>query len=55
MFPNRQLRLALFEAAAKAEPLIAWHAARPTVVERQRSEHGVCRHAGRRAPCSKPA
>ncbi len=39
MFPNRQLRLALFEAA-KAEPLIAWHP-KADVVERQRGEHGV--------------
>lgn len=39
MFANRQLRLALFEAA-KDEPLICWHA-RADVVERERSEHGV--------------
>jgi 2-octaprenyl-6-methoxyphenol hydroxylase len=39
MFANRELRLALFEAA-KAEPLIAWHA-RAEVVERTRGEHGV--------------
>ena len=39
MFPNRRLRLALFEAAAK-EPLIHW-VAKATVVERQRSEYGV--------------
>ncbi|MXO59424.1 ubiquinone biosynthesis protein UbiH [Altererythrobacter salegens] len=39
MFANRELRLALFEAAS-AEPLIAWHA-RADVVERERGEHGV--------------
>jgi 2-octaprenyl-6-methoxyphenol hydroxylase len=39
MFPNRRLRLALFEAAAK-EPLIEWTSL-ATVVERQRSEYGV--------------
>ena len=39
MFPNRRLRLALFEAAAK-EPLIEWTPL-ATVVERQRSEYGV--------------
>jgi 2-octaprenyl-6-methoxyphenol hydroxylase len=39
MFANRELRLALFEAA-KAEPLIAWHA-KAEVVERRRGEHGV--------------
>jgi 2-octaprenyl-6-methoxyphenol hydroxylase len=39
MFPNRRLRLALFEAAA-AEPLINW-VARAEVTERQRSEFGV--------------
>ena len=39
MFANRQLRLALFEAA-KDEPLIAWHA-RSEVVERERGEFGV--------------
>jgi 2-octaprenyl-6-methoxyphenol hydroxylase len=39
MFANRELRLTLFEAA-KAEPLIAWHA-RAEVVERTRGEHGV--------------
>ena len=39
MFANRQLRLALFEAAEK-EPLIAWHA-RASVSERQTGEHGV--------------
>jgi 2-octaprenyl-6-methoxyphenol hydroxylase len=39
MFPNRRLRLALFEAA-KDQPLIAWHA--PTqVVSRERGEFGV--------------
>jgi 2-octaprenyl-6-methoxyphenol hydroxylase len=39
MFPNRRLRLALFEAAAK-EPLINW-VAKAHVTERQRSEYGV--------------
>jgi 2-octaprenyl-6-methoxyphenol hydroxylase len=39
MFPNRRLRLALFEAAAK-EPLIHW-VAKAHVTERQRSEYGV--------------
>lgn len=39
MFPNRRLRLALFEAAAR-EPLIEWTPL-ATVVERQRSEYGV--------------
>jgi len=39
MFPNRRLRLALFEAAAK-EPLINWTSL-ATVTERQRSEYGV--------------
>ncbi|WP_082925307.1 UbiH/UbiF/VisC/COQ6 family ubiquinone biosynthesis hydroxylase [Erythrobacter neustonensis] len=39
MFPNRRLRLALFEAAAK-EPLINW-VAKACVTERQRSEYGV--------------
>ena len=39
MFPNRRLRLALFEAAA-AEPLINW-VSKAEVVERQRSEFGV--------------
>lgn len=39
MFPNRRLRLALFEAAAK-EPLIEWTPC-ATVAERQRSEYGV--------------
>ena len=39
MFPNRRLRLALFEAAAQ-EPLIHW-ASKATIVERQRSEFGV--------------
>jgi len=39
MFPNRRLRLALFEAAAK-EPLINW-VAKARVTERQRSEFGV--------------
>ncbi|MXO71233.1 FAD-dependent monooxygenase [Alteraurantiacibacter buctensis] len=39
MFHNRQLRLALFEAAA-SEPLITRHML-ATVIERQRGEHGV--------------
>lgn len=39
MFPNRRLRLALFEAAAR-EPLINW-VAKAHVTERQRSEYGV--------------
>lgn len=39
MFANRDIRLALFEAA-RAEPLIAWsHSV--DVVSRERSEHGV--------------
>ena len=39
MFANRELRLALFEAA-KDESLIAWHAP-ARAVERQRGPHGV--------------
>ncbi|MEL6486988.1 MAG: FAD-dependent monooxygenase [Pseudomonadota bacterium] len=39
MFPNRRLRLALFEAA-DTEPLINW-VSKAEVVERQRSEFGV--------------
>ncbi|QUL38200.1 FAD-dependent monooxygenase [Erythrobacter sp. JK5] len=39
MFPNRRLRLALFEAAAK-EPLIHW-VSKAEISERQRSEFGV--------------
>jgi 2-octaprenyl-6-methoxyphenol hydroxylase len=39
MFANRELRLALFEAAAQ-EPLIAWHS-RAEVVSRERGEFGV--------------
>jgi 2-octaprenyl-6-methoxyphenol hydroxylase len=39
MFANRELRLALFEAAAQ-EPLIAWHS-RAEVVARERGEFGV--------------
>ena len=39
MFPNRQLRLALFEAA-KDEPLIAWHHM-AHVLERHRGDHAV--------------
>lgn len=39
MFPNRRLRLALFEAAAE-EPLIHW-VSKAEIVERERSEFGV--------------
>ena len=39
MFANRDIRLALFEAAA-AEPAIIWHS-RAEVVERERGPHGV--------------
>ncbi len=39
MFPNRQLRLALFEAVEKAQA-IAWHP-RADVVHRERAAHGV--------------
>ena len=39
MFANRELRLALFEAAEK-EPLIAWHA-KAEVVKRERGDYGV--------------
>ncbi|MEO0906168.1 MAG: FAD-dependent monooxygenase [Pseudomonadota bacterium] len=39
MFPNRRLRLALFEAAA-AEPSINW-VSKAQITERQRSEFGV--------------
>jgi len=39
MFANRQLRMALFEAA-KDQELIAWHP-RATVISRERGEHGV--------------
>ena len=39
MFANRDIRLALFEAAA-AEPAITWHS-RSDVVERERGPHGV--------------
>ena len=39
MFANRALRLALFEAA-RAEPLIAWHA-KAEVVGRHRDDYGV--------------
>ena len=39
MFANRELRLALFEAA-RTEPLIAWHAP-VTVAARERGEFGV--------------
>lgn len=48
MFPNRRLRLALFEAAAE-EPLINW-VSKAEIVERQRSEFGVAAvlHDGRK-------
>ncbi len=39
MFANRELRLALFEAAYE-EPLIAWHA-KSEIMERDRGAHGV--------------
>ncbi len=39
MFANRQLRLALFEAA-RGEPLIAWHS-QAEIVARERGEHAV--------------
>src|SRR6185436_11548107 len=39
MFANRELRLALFEAA-RDEPLIAWHP-RAEVLSRERGEFGV--------------
>lgn len=39
MYRNRDLRLALFEAA-ETQPLIAWHHS-ANVVDRQRGEHGV--------------
>jgi 2-octaprenyl-6-methoxyphenol hydroxylase len=39
MFANRDLRLALFDAA-RGEPAIAWHV-RSDVVTRERGEHGV--------------
>ena len=39
MFANRDLRLALFEAAER-EPLISWHS-RAEVIDRTRGEHGV--------------
>ena len=39
MFANRDIRLALFEAA-KAEPAIAWHS-RATPAARERGPHGV--------------
>ncbi len=42
MYANRDLRLALFEAAAE-EPLIQWHQ-RSEVVERNRGEHEVSVH-----------
>jgi len=48
MFPNRRLRLALFEAATE-EPLINW-VSKAEIVERQRSEFGVAAvlHDGRK-------
>ena len=39
MYSNRDIRLALFEAA-RGEPLIAWHT-RADVVKRERGPHGV--------------
>lgn len=39
MFANRQLRLALFDAAAR-EDKIAWHS-KADVIKRERGEHGV--------------
>ena len=39
MFANRDIRLALFEAAA-AEPAIAWHSC-AEIVDRERGPHGV--------------
>ena len=39
MFPNRDIRLALFDAA-REEPAIAWHT-RAEVVERERGPYGV--------------
>jgi len=39
MFANRDLRLALFEAA-RSEPAIAWHTS-ATVIKRERGEHRV--------------
>ncbi len=39
MFANRDLRLALFEAA-RAEPLVAWHSS-ADVTRRERGPHGV--------------
>ena len=39
MFANRELRLALFEAAAE-EPLISWHS-QAEVIRRDRGEYGV--------------
>src|SRR5690349_4542133 len=39
MFANRQLRLALFDAA-REEPLIAWHS-KAEIVSRERGEFGV--------------
>ncbi|HLV08071.1 MAG TPA: FAD-dependent monooxygenase [Croceibacterium sp.] len=52
MFANRQLRLALFEAA-KDEPLIDWHA-RSEVLKRERGEFGVSAtiSSGERLPAS---
>ena len=68
MFANRELRLALFEAA-KIEPLIAWHAP-VRVMKRERGEFGVsailadgrrleaslmCAAEGRRSPTREEA
>jgi len=44
MFANRALRLALFEAA-RAEPLISWHA-KTAVTARHRDEYGVSARLG---------
>ncbi|MDZ4307076.1 FAD-dependent monooxygenase [Allopontixanthobacter sp.] len=44
MFANRELRLALFEAAAE-EPLISWHS-RAEITARQRGEYGVSAKLG---------
>jgi len=52
MFANRDLRLALFEAA-RAEPAIAWHTG-AEAAERERGPHGVAvtLHDGRRLSAS---
>ncbi len=44
MFANRQLRLALFDAAEK-EPLITWYS-KANVLDRQRGEHSVSAKLG---------